>query len=288
MIFDTHAHLICADRDSYPPNPLRGELSPGEFDDPMTVEKLVGLMDAYGVSKACAVQRAHVYGYDNRYILDSVDRFPDRLRAVVVLNPLDPETPSKLKSLAQGYGISGVRFGAPSFPISSLEWIEAEQVGIAWQVATDLGLPICIHVLHVQREQVLPALLSRIASIPAARVVVDHVGGAHAAVIEQRWLESQGHSPGPEYSDDMLRLADHRNVVVKFSDINLEGSPDPSAFVLRIAGIFGADRMIWGSDIGQSRGDYGHMVQLARQAVSLLSAADQSALLHDTAAALYD
>jgi L-fuconolactonase len=287
MIFDSHAHLICADQKAYPPNPLRGELSPGEFDDPMTVEKLVALMDSQGVTQACAVQRAHVYGYDNSYILDSVDRFPDRFRAVVVLNPLDPATPAHLRALREQRGIAGVRFGAASFPESPLDWLKADEARQSWRAAADLGLPICIHVLHVQREAVLPALRKQAAAMTSATIVVDHVGGAHAAVVEQRWLESQGRSPGPEYVEDALRLADHANVVMKFSDINLEASPDPAAFVTRIAGHFGAERVIWGSDIGQSRGNYQHMVQLAQDAVAGLAPAARQAMLHGNASRIY-
>lgn len=287
MYFDSHAHLVCADRAAYPPRPLRGELTPGEFDNPMTVERLVALMDEQEVACACAVQRAHVYGYDNSYTLDSAARFPDRFRTVVVLDPLDPATPAELRRLVDERGIAGVRYSSPGFPDAPLDWIAADAAGAAWRAAAELGLPICIHVLHVQREAVLPALERRIAALPGASVVVDHVGGAHAAAVEQRWLESQGRAPGPEDLDAALRLADYPGVIMKFSDINLEGSPDPAVFVARIAGLFGVDRLIWGSDIGQSRASYAHMWDLARSGVALLDAAAQRALLYDNAARLY-
>lgn len=287
MYFDSHAHLVSADQIAYPPKPVSGVLTSGEFDDPMTVERLIDLMQVEGVACACAVQRAHVYGYDNSYTLDSVARFPDRLRAVVVLDPQDPGTPEVMRRLVQERGIAGVRFSAPSFPVASLDWLNSDDAGHAWRMACDLGLPICIHVLHVQRDSVLPALARRIAALPEAKVIVDHVGGAHAAKVERNWLASLGKGPGEEYFLPALRLADYGGVVMKFSDINLEGSADPAAFVERIAALFGTERLIWGSDIGQSRAPYSHMWELARSGVSRLDPLAMQALLYDNAARIY-
>lgn len=287
MIFDSHAHLISADQISYPPNPLTGKLSPGEFEDPMTVEKLIANMDAQGVVRACAVQRAHVYGYDNLYILASCARFPEKLRAVVVLNPIAPDTPRQLRSLFDEFGIAGVRFGAPKFPEAPTDWLSSDEAVASWKCAIDLGIPICVHVLHVQRDTVLPVLYDMMKRLPEARIVVDHVGGAHASVVETRWLASQNRTAGPEIIEDALRLADHDGVTMKFSDINLENSNDGAAFVGHVVSRFGKERVIWGSDIGQSRGEYGHMVALAKGAVAGMDAAAQHAILYDNALRLY-
>lgn len=287
MIFDTHAHLVCADRNAYPPRPLRGELTPGEFDDPVTVEKLIAAMAEHGVSRACAVQRAHVYGYDNSYMLDSVARFAHLLRAVVVLDPQDAATPARIRHYVRDHAIAGVRFGARDLAGGDLGWLSSNASRLAWRAAADLGLPICIHVLHVQRDAVLPALVAPLAQFPDATVVIDHVGGAHAARVEQAWLAAQGREPGEEMPDNLLRLADHANVVVKLSEINLEGSPDPAAFVTRIVSLFGDSRVIWGSDIGQSKADYGHMVALARNALAHLPQSQQAAILGGNAIRIY-
>ena len=287
MIFDCHAHLICADQKAYPPRPLRGELTPGEFDSPMTVERLVGLMDQHGVTQACAVQRAHVYGYDNSYTLDSVARFPNRFRAVVVLDATAADTPAQLRTLKKTRDSAGVRFGSATFPHGTLDWLSSPAARDSWAAATEMGLPICIHVLHVQREQVVPELARMIADFPQATVVVDHVAGAHAAVVEQRWLASQGQEPGPAWIAPTRRLADFPGVIMKFSDINLEGAQDGAAFVAEAVALFGPERMIWGSDIGQSRGDYGHMVGMVKEAVAGLPAAVQTALLYDNAVRIY-
>ncbi|MNU00612.1 Amidohydrolase [compost metagenome] len=60
-----------------------------------------------------------------------------------------------------------------------------------------------------------------------------------------------------------------------------------SPMVERVVREFGADRVMWGSDVAQSKGSYAQMVSLAKESVSLLSAADQRKVLHDTARAVY-
>lgn len=287
MIFDSHAHLISADQTAYPPRPLRGKLSPGEFDDPMTAEKLLRLMDETGVKAACAVQRAHVYGYENDYILDSAQQHPDRFRAVVVLPAQSPDTPASLRRLVTERGAAGVRYVAPSFPVSTTEWLSADEAVASWQAAAELGIPICIHVLHVQRESVLPALATMVGRFPDATVVVDHVGGAHAATVEQNWLTSQGRAPGEAFIDSAIALAEHPNVVMKYSTINLENCADGAAFLDRAVSVFGSDRVIWGSDIGQSRGDYAHMVRDAVDATANLDETARRAVLYGNAARIY-
>ena len=57
-LVDTHAHLVTGDTANYPPAPPSGELKPDDLADPMTVERLLGEMDANGVGRALLVQRA--------------------------------------------------------------------------------------------------------------------------------------------------------------------------------------------------------------------------------------
>ncbi|WP_429523360.1 amidohydrolase family protein [Paraburkholderia youngii] len=62
----------------------------------------------------------------------------------------------------------------------------------------------------------------------------------------------------------------------------------PAAPVVeRVVRSFGADRVMWGSDIAQSKGEYKDMVQLAKDSASSLSEADQRKVLHTTAERVY-
>ena len=66
-LFDTHAHLISDDWDRYPPLAVKPGLPTRRTDYTVTAEALVDLMDKHDVPVALAVQRLHVYGYDNSY-----------------------------------------------------------------------------------------------------------------------------------------------------------------------------------------------------------------------------
>jgi len=113
MIFDTHAHVLSADTGRYPYSMLRGDTRPPV--PPMTfpVERLVEAMDATGVDRACLVQRATLYGYDNSYALDSVAAYPERFRSVAVLDAEDPAAPATLARLVREHGLAGLRIVAP-------------------------------------------------------------------------------------------------------------------------------------------------------------------------------
>ncbi len=73
-MFDSHAHLISADSEQYPPAPPSGQLKPGELDDPLTVERLLSGNGQSGVEKAVLVQRGSVYGFNNDYVCDAAAR----------------------------------------------------------------------------------------------------------------------------------------------------------------------------------------------------------------------
>ena len=78
---------------------------------------------------------------------------------------------------------------------------------------------------------------------------------------------------------------------VKFTTIPLgrldQASIDTAPIIRRVADLFGAERMMWGSDIAQSPGTYAYMATLGREAVSALSAGEQDAVLGGTARRLY-
>ncbi|KKW92013.1 MULTISPECIES: amidohydrolase family protein [Sphingobium] len=286
-IFDTHAHLVTPDQDAYPPRPLRGVLAPGEFDNPNSKEVFLALAAQAGVVSTCAVQRAHVYGYDNSYILDCSKEHPRDLRAVVVLNSADPATPDTLRGLVRDRGAAGVRYVSPGFPSAALDWLVSDEAQASFRAAADLDIPICVHVLHVQRDAVLPEVVRLTREFRDATFVIDHVGGAHPAHIEQLWLKEQGLSIGEPFVEQSGALADCPNAVMKMSTINFDCAPDPAAFVDEAVSRFGHDRLIWGSDIGQTRGDYLKMVEKACAALSGLSQEMQAAILFDNASKLY-
>ncbi len=60
------------------------------------------------------------------------------------------------------------------------------------------------------------------------------------------------------------------------------------AFVRRLTDLYGPDRLVWGSDIGQSAGTYADMADAAKEAASALDDREKALFLFGNAAAIYD
>jgi L-fuconolactonase len=279
-IFDSHAHLISADRERYPPAPLSGTLRAGEFDDPVTVERLLGLMDAQGVTRALAVQRAHVYGFNNAYVLDAAECHPNRIKAMCMLNALDPSAQSLVRHWIRNRGVAGIRLTEPSKGADA-SWFASDQALGVWRAVSDLGGSMRLHFYRWNRDLCLAALTRVLEAMPDAIVVLDHLSNITAI------------ARGPDFGVDaaLLDFVRFPNVKILFSTINLarmkaDGVPAMSV-VERVVRSFGAERVMWGSDIGQSSGTYADMLALAREAVGTLSASQQSQVLRDSARDVY-
>ena len=82
------------------------------------------------------------------------------------------------------------------------------------------------------------------------------------------------------------------NVFFKITEINFErlAAEDvrPAHIVRRMVDSFGPDRLMWGSDIGQSMlWTYEEKTAMARAAAHFLTEAEARRFLHDNAAGLY-
>jgi L-fuconolactonase len=281
MIFDSHAHLIADDHDRYPPTPLSGKLRPGDLDDPITAERLLRLMDEQGVERALVVQRAHVYGYDSSYVTDSATKYPDRFGAVVAIDAQDEAAVATIQHWVKERGAVGIRLAAAKMEAAETAWLTVEIATPVWQQAAALNIPICVHVFRSQRSVILPIVLELLRKFPLVPVVIDHLSN----------MATEQQAPDFGFDAILAGIAACPNALIKISTINLarlaEQSIDPALVLFRVIQSFGADRLMWGSDIGQSKGNYGSMVDLARQALANLDLEARGRVLNSTAAATY-
>jgi len=67
----------------------------------------------------------------------------------------------------------------------------------------------------------------------------------------------------------------------------LSNGIEPARVVRRFADTFGANRMMWGSDLGQSEWPYECKAATARSAANYLSVEERAHFLFGTAAAVY-
>ena len=85
MIVDAHPHIYSSDKARYPT--IDDPWPPGE---PGEVADLKVRMDAAGVERAVFIQTSTYYGWDNRYVMDSVRENASWATGVVTLSPDDP------------------------------------------------------------------------------------------------------------------------------------------------------------------------------------------------------
>lgn len=287
-LFDAHAHLRSEDRSRYPHlvNPPQAGGPPGPPNggangETPEVERVLRWMDKCGVAAAAAVQHRATYGYDNSYILDSSDLHPERLAPVTVLNAEDPATPALIGTLASKHGLAGVRLTGPRAADGSFPWLDSPHALETWAVINELGLVMDLMFTPPGNNPPALAELLRLAPrFPQARVVLDHVA----------WPDAVG---APDYGIDgpHQELASHKNIYYKFTTINIDllaAAKLPATGLLRhVVDVYGADHVLWGSDIGNSAGTYAAMVHKMVAAAALLTPAEQQQVLHDTGRGVY-
>lgn len=280
MILDSHAHIVSDDFARYPAAPLSGQVRPGDLDDPFTVERLIGCMDEQGVEQALVVQRAHIYGYDNSYVVDSAQRFPKRLRAVCMVDARHAEAPRVVRHWVCERGAAAIRLTEP-YKGADTGWFAGEAAINVWHAVADLGVSLRLHFYRWNRDAGLRALVPLLREFRAVPIVLDHLSN----------LPVESGPPDFGFDAPLRALVELPNVHLMFSTINfarLATAGLPAAPMLeRVMREFGPRRLLWGSDIAQSTGSYAELVQRARLAVAPLASDVQEQLLHSTTAALH-
>jgi L-fuconolactonase len=299
-LFDTHAHLISDDWNAHPPRPLHPGLPvPARTDYTVTAESLIQMMDQQQVEVSCVVQRGHLYGYDNSYIIEAGMRFPDRLLPVVILDTEDPTTPTTLSRLAEQRCVRGVRLANTRPSQLDTAWMASPAALRVWQTCATLGLPVAIIFFQNQLPWTLPLLRELARMHPHLPILIDHLGIPWGASLpELAWAREAGIAtpmpPAPDFGIESTLhiLRDAPNVNFKFTEINVErlqeGGVDPAQVMRRMADCFGAERLVWGSDVGQSlKWPYIDKVRHAHEAAALLDQVERTAFLHGNAARIY-
>jgi predicted TIM-barrel fold metal-dependent hydrolase len=287
VIFDTHAHVLSADMDRYPHSPLRGGAKPPVPALVFPAERLLEEMEQAGVARACLVQRATLYGYDNAYMLDTAAAHPECFAAIAVLDAEDPGSPEELSRLVQARGLAGLRIVAPRLSEHDTGWLDSPQALELWAAAERLGLPIAV-ILYRRNNEAGRAALARLARrFTGMPIILDHGALPHPSTPEMRFAASEGIEyridPPPGFGIDEVigSFADLPHIHLKVTDINFdrleEAGFDTAAFVRALADRFGAERLVWGSDVGQSPAPYAEKVARLNEAARLLFAEERAA-----------
>jgi predicted TIM-barrel fold metal-dependent hydrolase len=261
LVVDTHTHVVSDDEHAYPLHP--SDLTAAWYrDEPCSVERLLSLMDESGVDRVVLVQGMSAYGTDNRYTHDSARRYPGRCTSVAFLDLRGDDPAGELRRLVTVEGMRGLCW-VSLFDGQSLE--EPESV---WGTVVELGIPVVVTIL----ADALPALAEVMPRLPAVPMALDHCGFADF---------TEG------VPDELAALAAFPNLHLKVSSNVLESAEphgDVRHLVAELAGRFGAQRLMWGSDYSQTHDrPYPELVALHRHAASGLSDAEREWYLGGTA-----
>lgn len=218
---DTHAHVVAADP-AYPMVDGRSYTPP-----PAPEDAYLAMLAANGMSRGVLVQIS-VYGTDNRVMLDSLRRHPDRLRGVAVVSDDIPD--GDLQAMHDA-GVRGVRFNVLFGGGVGLDIMERLAARIA---------PMGWHMQFLLDARELPRLMPRMRRLPVPGVI-DHMG--HMPVKEgmshpgfQALLELLRDHGWWSKLSGAYRISDdfpHYRDVVPWAQALIQAAPD---------------RMVWGSD----------------------------------------
>jgi predicted TIM-barrel fold metal-dependent hydrolase len=275
-IIDIHPHIVSDDEKRYPPSPLFGKRSDWSQERPCTVDSLIAAMDEAGVTRAAVVQSSTTYGFDNSYVVDGCNRHRDRLVAVGSVDMLDDNVEAVIRRWV-GKGLAGLRiFTGGSTKDFDPGELENPKSFKAWEVLSDLGLPMCIQTGPIGLPQV--TMLARM--FPRVNIILDHLG--RPDVLD-----------GPPYKGaaSLFAMAALPNIYLKltpriFSDVRKEKATADSFFP-RLVEAFGAGRMAWGSNYPTSPGTMKDILANARNGLACLGEDERTWILGRTAKQLY-
>jgi predicted TIM-barrel fold metal-dependent hydrolase len=230
----------------------------------MAEENVVGI---------AAVQKGMIYGTDNSYIVDAADIFPDEMRAVVILDPHEEKTLPEIRAGSKR-GIIGVRL----FPVAVADkqaWFTSPQTTEMVALTAELGLILDFEAPMTNSHMLTHVVESFADKFPNLRIVLDHI------FMPDVMAENYGIT---EQVFEGFRKRD--NITYKFTSLNMdvirEKGHAPEKVLRRAVDFFGADKVMWGSDIGTSSGTYKEMCQRAHESAVLLNDVERRKVLHDT------
>ena len=267
---DAHVHVWTPDIAQFP---LASgfdvsQMKPASF----TPEELFVHTKANGVGRIVLIQMSY-YRFDNRYMLDTMDRFPGVFSGVAIVDESAVDPAGAMRELS-AKGVRGFRINPGGTALDA--WIGSPGMAKMWETAADEGLAIC----PLIGPEALPAIGKMCERFPKTPVVIDHFARIGAdGVIRDEQLES------------LARLADHAHVHVKISAFYALGKKQPpytdlAPMIRRMRDAFGADRLLWASDCPYQVGpghEYAAAIRLVREGLDFLSDQEKAAILHDTA-----
>ena len=261
QIIDSQVHIWAENTPERPwaPN-MEGR---AHLPDPLTAERLIGMMDEAGVDAAILVPPS-LEGDRNDLALAAAQKYRHRFAVMGRIDLTNPDAPAALPAWREQPGMLGLRltFHRPDtraqLTDGTADWL--------WPAAERHGIPVMVHA---------PDGLPRLADIarrhPGLTLIVDHMGFGRETM----------DANAPAGAERVATLARCRNVFVKVSALPCFSS-DPYPFrnlnepLRRVIEAFGPRRCFWGTDLSRmlEHCSYRAGVTHFTEALDFLSAGD--------------
>jgi predicted TIM-barrel fold metal-dependent hydrolase len=235
LIVDSQIHM-------WPPNTPERPWVAGarpQLPEPMTIERVVPMIDAAGVDRVVIVPPT-LEGKRVDYGQEAARRFPGRFATMGHVALDDPTEARRLAGLRDQPAVLGVRLNIAG---AQAAWLTDGTADWLWGAAEKARVPV----MFLTTGQT--ALFAPIAERhPALTLIIDHLG------ISSETVRNKGI---PEAVAASASLAKYQNVSVKLSSIPLfsnEPYPfrDMTDHIRRLFDAFGPQRCHWGTDVTNS------------------------------------
>ncbi len=270
-IVDAAIHVASPDVEAYP-LAAAFPAAPRIF---ATIEDFETATAPHGVTQAVVVQPSQ-YGFDHRYLCDSLRSRSAEFAGVALIDPGDPRGPELLTELASEVHVTGLRLGL-NFD-DGRDWL-GPTVDDLVNRAGELGLVVSIFM----RPDHLPMVNRWLSAHPDITVVIDHLGRPDLA--EGDPLDAVR---------ALARLALFPRLFVKVSalvSLSREQFPhrDTWTWVQEAVLGLGVDRLMWGSDypLTADGQNYGQSLEVIAFATDRLTRPERDRLLAGTARYVY-
>ena len=305
MIIDAHAHIFPAVRGATGAGPSRGLgygriavgdevtqlLPPYNEMTVFTPEMLLANMDWAGVDKAVLLQ-GPFYGECNSYVLEALNRYPDRLVGAVYFDPWETNNRQEFETLTASAKFRVVKLECSDATglcgLHPNARLDAPDIAWFWDALERRGLGLTLDLGAIgSRSYQTDAVRTIAEGHPDLRIVIAHLGQPNPeaeADVERwsLWLEQIDLGGLPNVWFDTAALPAY---------LPDEDFPYPSAErYLHIAlERVGASKILWGTDLpGLLRHlNYPQLLKLARLHTQSLSPDEQAMILGENAMRVY-
>jgi predicted TIM-barrel fold metal-dependent hydrolase len=270
---DAHSHIWTPDVAHYPL--ARGfaveDMKPKSF----TAEQLLAICRPAGVGRVNLIQMSY-YEFDNRYMLDMIKLYPDRFVGTAIVDPLGAHPDEEMRKLLP-QGVRAFRIAPNYSKLPPARWLEPEGYSAMFAAAAKTGQALSCLI----NPDAFPEVTRMCRKYPETTVIIDHLGRIGVdGTIPQRDV------------DALCELAKFPRVLVKVGAFYALGNKKPpyldlAPLIKAVVQAFGANRCMWESDcpFQVDRDQYSDSVNLIRERLPFLSAADREWLLFRTAEA---